>query len=81
MLFCKDDFVRTTVDLPDALFRKRKAVAALWRSSLKNLIVQAVEKEVNGSAANGRKIHLPLVRMPKDGKINVKGFDFDDILA
>ena len=81
MCLCKDDFVRTTVDLPDALFRKTKAVAALRGSSLKNLIVQAVEKEVNGSVANGRKVKLPLVRMPKGGKIDVEGFDFDDILA
>ena len=43
MLIC---FVRITIDLPDALHRKTKAVAALRGSSMKDVIVQAVERAV-----------------------------------
>jgi hypothetical protein len=42
----------TTVDLPDPLFRRAKAIAALRGSALKDLIVQAAEKEVKGQALN-----------------------------
>jgi hypothetical protein len=75
-------FMRTTVDLPDDLFRKTKAIAALRGSSLKSLIVQAVEKEVNGgSAKDGKKVRLPLVRMPIGRKLHPERIDFDDLLA
>ena len=74
--------MRTRVDLPDALFRKTKAVAALQGTSLKGLITRAVEKEVNSpAAAPGHKVRLPLVRMPGGRKVNLEGLDFDDLLA
>ena len=41
--------MRTTIDIPDALFRKTKATSALRGTSLKALIVSAIEKEVSGA--------------------------------
>jgi hypothetical protein len=38
--------MRVAVDLPDALFRRAKAIAARRGSSIKDLIVRAVELEV-----------------------------------
>ena len=74
--------MRTTVDLPDALFRKTKAVAALRGSSLKDLIAHAIEKEVNSpSPAGVAKVRLPLVVMPEGRKVNLEGLNFDDLFA
>ncbi len=53
--------MRTTIDMPDALFRKTKAVAALRGSSMKELIIHAVEREVTAIAppAKRKRIKLP----------------------
>ena len=55
MFLYKTVIMRTTVDLPEALFRKTKATAALRGFTMKELIVQALEKEVEGQtvAKNG----------------------------
>jgi hypothetical protein len=83
MFLCKAVFMRTTVDLPEALFRKTKALAALRGSTMKDLIVQAIEKEIHGPpvAKQGKRMAFPLIRMPKGKKLNLEGFDFDDLLT
>ena len=59
--------MRTTIDLPDALFRRMKALAALRGSSMKDLIVRAIEREVaakSGSAAKpARPAKFPVVHL------------------
>jgi hypothetical protein len=42
--------MRTTIDIPDALFRKTKALAALQGSSMKDFIIRAVEHETEAAA-------------------------------
>lgn len=41
--------MRTTIDLPDALFRKAKATAALRGLSLKEFFVAILEEELSGA--------------------------------
>ena len=76
--------MRTTIDMPDALFRKTKAVAALRGSSMKELIIHAVEREVTGAAVSAPKRHrvkLPLIQSPSGRKVDLSNFDFDDLLG
>ena len=75
--------MRTTVDLPDSLFRKTKAVAALRGSSMKDLIIHAVEREVTGGAVSSKRkrVKLPLIQSPSGRKVDLSGFDFDDLLG
>lgn len=76
--------MRTTVDLPDPLFRKTKAVAALRGSSMKELIIHAVEREVTGGAGSEpkrRRVRFPLIQSPSGRKVDLTGFDFDDLLG
>jgi len=75
--------MRTTIDLPDALFRKTKAVAALRGSSMKDLIIQAVECEVTyGSApAKRKRVKLPIIHSWTGRKLDLTGFDFDELLG
>ncbi|MBM3889896.1 MAG: hypothetical protein FJ388_12335 [Verrucomicrobia bacterium] len=58
--------MRTTLDLPDELFRQVKAKAALQGSSLKELVMRYVESGLRQSAqskATGRKRNrLPLIK-------------------
>ena len=76
--------MRTTIDLPDPLFRRTKALAAVRGTSLKALIVSAVERELNQPApAAGRSPHRtpPVIHLRHRRKLDLKGFDFDDLLA
>ena len=43
--------MRMTIDFPDVLFRKTKALAAIKGSSLKDVIVRTVQRETESVAA------------------------------
>ena len=75
--------MRTTIDLPDSLFRKTKAVAALRGSSMKDLIVQALERELatSGPPSKRKRVKLPIIQSHRGKKIDLTGFDFDDLLG
>lgn len=74
--------MRTTIDMPDALFRKTKAVAALRGSSMKDLIVRAVEREVTQPAlAKRKRVELPIISSWRGPKLDLSDFDFDDLLG
>jgi hypothetical protein len=75
--------MRTTVDLPDALYRKTKAVAALRGLKMKDIIIKAVEHEVNQvpPKAPQKRVKLPLIPWKGDKKLDLTGFDFDELLG
>jgi hypothetical protein len=87
--------MRTTIDMPDALYRKTKAVAALRGSSMKDLIVRAVEHEVSVAPAAKKSSRRPakspkhtidpVTKLPliqwKGPKMDLSNFDFDDLLG
>lgn len=56
--------MRTTIDLPDDLMRQLKVRAALEGKKLKEIVIEALRKEVSGSngAGTGRaKREIPVV--------------------
>ena len=77
--------MRTTIDLPDILFRRTKAVAALGGSSMKDLIVRAIERELVAKSGNqakpSQRAKFPVVHLRSGREIDLDGFDFDDLLA
>lgn len=77
--------MRTTIDIPDALFRRTKATAALRGSTMKALIIKALENEVRQHDATGsnrtRRVQLPLVHLRRDKLLDLRGFNFDNLLA
>ena len=78
--------MRTTIDLPDDLFRKTKAVAALRGSTMKELIIHAVERETAGVHGGKTKrragiFKLPAIRLKHGKKLDLTNFDFDDLLG
>jgi hypothetical protein len=59
-----------------------KAVAASRGTTLKDLIVEAIEKEVSPPGPEGtHRVLLPLVRAANGKKLKLDGFDFDDLLG
>jgi hypothetical protein len=80
--------MKTTVNLPDPLYEKSEALAASRGATVEQLIVEAVEKEVQGSAVSGtsgsygdRQVELPIIRSGRPGTLDLSNFDFDDLLA
>ncbi len=76
--------VRTTIDIPDPLFRRTKALAAVRGTSLKALVIKAVEREVNQRQPEGateRRRIPPVIHLRHRDKLDLTGFDFDDLLA
>lgn len=66
-------FMRTTVDLPDGLFRRAKAVSSLSGLSLKDFITRAVEHELEARQLKltSQRVSLPIVPSEKPGSVRV----------
>ena len=80
--------MQTTVNLPDSLYEKSEALAASRGATVEQLIVEAVEKEVQGNLGSGssdiygdREVELPIIRSRRPGTLDLSRFDFDDLLA
>ncbi len=76
--------MQTTVNLPDALFEKSATVAASRGTTVEQLIVQAIAKEVGACYANSAghvEVDLPVQSSKRPGTLDLSGFDFDDLFA
>jgi len=76
--------MRTTIEIPDALYRKMKTVAAERGSSMKDFIVRAVEREVAGTEPTKPErptLKLPLMKSWKGPELDLTNFDFDELLS
>jgi Arc/MetJ family transcription regulator len=74
--------MRTTIDLPDLLFRQGKAVAALRGSTLKEFIQDALRQAVTSDRrVRRRKVKLPLIRSKHPGTLHLTNADIENLLA
>jgi hypothetical protein len=81
-LLCKYAFMRTTVDLPDPLFRQVKSVAALSGSTLKEFIQDTLQQAVTSDRRVRRhKVRLPLIHSKHPGALRLTNADIEDHLA
>jgi hypothetical protein len=73
--------MRTTIDIPDPMYRQLKSRAALRGCSVKELILRGVEAELNGAERRaGRRITLPLVRSKRPGWLKLSNKTINEIL-
>jgi hypothetical protein len=74
--------MRTTIDLPDALLRRAKATAAMRGVSMKSLIIAALERETQPEAppVPAKKRPFPTIHLKHMKKLDLTGFNFDDLL-
>ncbi len=65
--------MRTTVDIPDALYRELTSKAAREKSSVKELILRGVEVElrIRRKRKQSRRLQLPLVRSKAPGTLDI----------
>jgi hypothetical protein len=74
--------MRTTVDIPDAVYRRLKTRAASEGSSAKALILRGVEQllRVRRRPSRGR-VALPLVRSRRPGTVALDNARIYDVIA
>ena len=58
--------MKTTIDLPDVLFRRAKATAAVRGVSLKSFITRAVEQSLEGAGSSWSEVLAKLPILPAD---------------
>jgi hypothetical protein len=76
--------MRTTIEIPDDLFRRTKATAALRGSTMKDLIIHALEREFakHTEYKKGRPTtKLPVMPWKGKKKLDLTNFNFDDLLS
>jgi hypothetical protein len=76
-------FVRTTIDIPDQLYRTITAKAMAERSTIKKILIDALERCVYELSARGASHRgtLGLIQAWKGPKLDLSKFDFDDLLV
>ena len=79
---CEYAFMRTTIDLPDPVFRDLKALAAQRGTSLKALIRKAVENEIRSENGKvGRRVKAPLLDSDQPGTLNLTNAQIEELLT
>jgi hypothetical protein len=74
--------MRTTVDIPDALYQELKTKAAREKRSVKELVLRSVEAELRPrKSKKGRRVTLPLVRSKWPGKLEVDNERIYDLIS
>jgi hypothetical protein len=75
--------MRTTIDIPDQLYKQVKARAALQGRTVKEFVLKGVEKEMQDTPVKKTKtkrIQLPLIHGKGTQKIDLTNVDMDEIL-
>ena len=74
--------MRTTIDIPDAMYRRIKARAASQGRPAKALILQAVEHALSSKpAGRGRPVTLPIVRSKRPGSMRLDNARIYDVIS
>ena len=74
--------MRTTIDLPNDLFRQAKSKAALRGKTLKEFVQAAIEKEVSAKPARASyRVKLPLLKSKKPKSLSLTNAEIEDLLA
>jgi predicted DNA-binding ribbon-helix-helix protein len=76
--------VRTSIELPDAIYYEGERLARAKGYTLEQLIVNVLERELSQkepSLQSHNRVSLPLIHSQNPGTLDLTNFDFDDLLA
>ena len=75
-------FMRTTIDIPDPVYRRLKTRAASEGSSAKALILRGVEQMLKERRrAQPRRVELPIVRSKRAGTVRLDNAKIYEIIS
>jgi hypothetical protein len=72
--------MRTTVDIPDPLYRELKGKAASEGRSVKELILRGVEQELRGQRRRRGRVALPIVPSKRPGSLKLDNAKIFEII-
>lgn len=74
--------MRTTIDIPDAMYRRLKARAAAEGRPAKTLILRGVEQILKSTpTTTGRPVTVPLVRSKRPGTLRISNARIYDVIS
>ena len=75
--------MRTSVEIPDDLFRQLKILAADRRVTLKHVMQQALENELRRVQAQParKRIRFPILDSKRPGSLNLSNAEIEDLLT
>ena len=74
--------MRTTVDIPDAIYRQLKSRAASEGRSTRALILRGVKEVLKTTRRKaGRKVSLPIVRSKRPGSVDLDNARIYEIVS
>jgi len=76
--------MRSTIELPDSIYRKGEKVARTQGVTIEEFIIRAFERELKNepeTPSHSKRVTLPLVPSQEPGALDLKDFNFDDLLA
>jgi hypothetical protein len=74
--------MRTTIDIPDPLYRRLKTKAATEGSSAKELILRGVQQVLKDAQRKSRrKVNLPMIRSTQPGTLNLDNDKIFEIIS
>jgi len=78
--------MRTTVDIPDPLYRELKSKAAMEGRSVKELILRGVEGQLRPSAKSRqakpkKRIRIPILKSKEPGTLNLDNERIFDLIG
>jgi hypothetical protein len=76
--------MRTIIELPDSVYRKGEQVARTQCVTIEEFIVRTFERELKAEpdvATHRKRVSLPLVQSQEPGVLDLRDFNFDDLLT
>lgn len=77
--------MRTTLDLPDDILRRAKIEAVERGTTLRQLVVDALQREMTGTGPSRKRLARPPVKLAADAPLRklspqaIKGLDAEDL--
>ena len=74
--------MRTTVDIPDPIYRRLRSRAVSEGSTAKELILRGVEQVLKEKKTKSRKrVKLPIVRSKRPGELQIDNAKIYDVIS
>jgi hypothetical protein len=73
--------MRTTIDIPDALYRKLKGKAASEGRSVKELVLRGVESQLLSEPKKTRRRRPPVIDADKPGSLELNNAKIYEIIS
>lgn len=75
--------MRTTIDIPDEIYRKLKVKAAMEGETVREIALRGIQRELGLTEAPTprKKFQIPVIHSTRPGTLHLTNEDIDDILA